>query len=174
MSITNTELNRLKQVARRVGYSKTQTFDEFFKNNNLAYIDKMGQVVEIMFAWILGSIQTELHEKQMWFMIRCNKALDNAKIDFEINRAAIQIKFNHDEEDIRALQDVLRMSNIRVINIKKYNKKDFSYTIQDSIVEVLGLAGFNEKEIDDFLGSSDAIFAAEEIWVKYTTSWEER
>ena len=34
--------------------------------------------------------------------------------------------------------------------------------------------GYNEEEIDDFLGSSDAIFAAEEIWVKYTASWEER
>ena len=174
MEITNVKLNWLKQRARKISYAGIMSFDKFFENNNLAYVDKMGQVIEIMFAWILGSIQEELHEQGIHCVVYCDKTLDRFKIDFEINHAAIQVKFDHSDADIESLQDVLRTSNIHVINIKKYNKKDFSYTIQDSIIEILKLAGLNQEEIDDFLGSSDAIFAAEEIWVKYTASWEER
>lgn len=170
-SLSIKELNSLKIEARKAGYVASENymkeFIDFFNNKGLAYVEETGHVMEIIMLWILGLLQAELHERGIYFFIEVSPALDMRQIDYAINNALIQQKYGWGDADVDSMQDVLRFRNIHVINIKKYGD-DMNYDIIDSLVEILRLAGLNQREIDDVVNNDAAFDAAYEIWVWYT------
>lgn len=170
-SLSIKELNSLKIEARKAGYVASKDymkeFTDFFNNKGLVYVEETGHVMEIIMLWILGMLQAELHEAGIYFFIEVSPALDKCQIDYAINNALIQQKYGWSDVDVDSMQDVLRFRNIHVINIKKYGD-NMNYDIIDSLVEILRLAGLNQREIDDAVDNDLAFDAAYEIWSWYT------
>lgn len=170
-SLSIKELNSLKIEARKAGYVVSKDymkeFTDFFNNKELVYVEETGHVMEIIMLWILGMLQAELHEAGIYFFIEVSPALDKCQIDYAINNALIQQKYGWSDVDVDGMQDVLRFRNIHVINIKKYGD-DMNYDIIDSLIEILRLAGLNQREIDDAVDNDLAFDAAYEIWSWYT------
>lgn len=165
------KLNDLKVNARKAGYIASEDymneFKRFFDKNRLAYVEETGHVMEIIMLWILGMLQSELHERGLYFFIKVSPTLDRHQIDYSVNNALIQQKYGWNDADVDGMQDALRFRNIHVINIKKYGD-DANYDIIDSLVEILRLAGLNQREIDDAVDNDLAFDAAYEIWSWYT------
>lgn len=158
----------LKQNARKLGFA-TGSFDrfaEFYDNHELSECCESGKVMEIILAFVLGSIQANLSQYGIPFWIDMSQDNDERQIDFKINHAAIQLKFGYSDEDIEAFQDAFRFRNIRVLGIKKY-KPGIDYDIIDTIVDILHLAGLNENEIECEIDEDPAFDLAYSLWIWY-------
>ena len=162
------KLSILKQNARKLRFvtGSFKRFVEFYDEHKLNECDESGKVMEVILAFILGSIQANLSQYGIPFWIDMSQDNDDGQIDFMINHAAIQLKFNFADEDLEAIQGSLRFRNIRVLGIKKY-KPGIDYDVLDTVIDILRLAGLNEDEIERETDEDPAFDLAYSLWTWY-------
>ena len=164
-------LNELKNMAIETGYitcpeKGMAIFKKFYKENNMAYINESGQVMEIIVCFILGMIKRYFESAQREFWVEVSDKLDRRKIDFQVNNISFQQKFDWDKLSLELLQEQLIRRNIKVIDVPNSTKRA-DRDIIDVISDILSAAGFLSDEISDLVDNAAALDAGYEIWSDY-------
>lgn len=156
---------RLGKESMKNGEDAFSAFMSFYQKNGFYRVQKAGHIMEVIIAFVFGSMQAFMGSRA--FGVRMSVQDDRHQIDFRINGAKIQVKYAWGDEDFQRVKKELARRNILAVDILLYRRYDVSYSILDTIVEMLEFAGVSESKIKKELDEDPALDLAERVWAWY-------